>query len=176
MCVREREKGEAKDEEEEGGEREGRAVSQNLLLCWGESQKVHPIFPLTYTCVCSYCCLVAQFCPALLIPWTAARQAPLSMGFSRQGYRSGLPFPSPGHLSTQGSNPHVCISSGFFTTEPPGKPLSTSYTKIIHPQTEREKKKKTFLSLPKPQIARRTLTVECLSTLSTLKPHLLCWW
>ena len=31
-------------------------------------------------------------------PWTAARQAPLSMGFSRQEYWSGLPFPSPGHL------------------------------------------------------------------------------
>ena len=31
-------------------------------------------------------------------PWTAAYQAPLSMGFSRQEYWSGLPFPSPGHL------------------------------------------------------------------------------
>ena len=32
-------------------------------------------------------------------PWTVARQAPLSMGFSRQEYRSGLPFPSPGDLT-----------------------------------------------------------------------------
>ena len=31
-------------------------------------------------------------------PWTVARQAPLSMGFSRQEYCSGLPFPSPGDL------------------------------------------------------------------------------
>ena len=31
-------------------------------------------------------------------PWTVAYQAPLSMGFSRQGYWSGLPFPSPGDL------------------------------------------------------------------------------
>ena len=31
-------------------------------------------------------------------PWTVARQAPLSMGFSRQEYWSGLPFPSPGEL------------------------------------------------------------------------------
>ena len=31
-------------------------------------------------------------------PWTVARQAPLSMGFSRQEYWSGLPFPSPGNL------------------------------------------------------------------------------
>ena len=36
--------------------------------------------------------------------WTVAYQAPLSMGFSRQGYCSGLPFPSPGIFPTQGSN------------------------------------------------------------------------
>ena len=38
-------------------------------------------------------------------PWTVARQAPLSMGFSRQEYQSGLPFPSPGIFPAQGSNP-----------------------------------------------------------------------
>ena len=37
-------------------------------------------------------------------PWTVAYQAPLSMGFSRQQYWSGLPFPSPGDLPNQGSN------------------------------------------------------------------------
>ena len=37
-------------------------------------------------------------------PWTIAYQAPLSMGFSRQGYWSGLPFPFPGIFPTQGSN------------------------------------------------------------------------
>ena len=38
-------------------------------------------------------------------PWTVARQAPLSMGFSRQEHWSGLPFPSPGDLlPIQGSN------------------------------------------------------------------------
>ena len=35
-------------------------------------------------------------------PWAEAHQAPLSMGFSRQGYWSGLPFPSPGDLSDLG--------------------------------------------------------------------------
>ena len=40
-------------------------------------------------------------------PWTAARQAPLSMGFSRQEYWSGVPSPSPGDLPTQGSNPQL---------------------------------------------------------------------
>ena len=38
---------------------------------------------------------VAQSCQTLATPWTAAYQAPPSMGFSRQEYWSGLPFPSP---------------------------------------------------------------------------------
>ena len=38
-------------------------------------------------------------------PWTAAHQAPLSMGFSRQEYWSGLPFPSPGDLPDPGIKP-----------------------------------------------------------------------
>ena len=38
-------------------------------------------------------------------PWTVAYQVPLSMGFSRQEYWSGLPFPSPGDLPNPGLNP-----------------------------------------------------------------------
>ena len=38
-------------------------------------------------------------------PWTVARQAPLSMGFTRQEYWSGLPFPSPGDLPNPGIEP-----------------------------------------------------------------------
>ena len=41
------------------------------------------------------------------MPWTVARQAPLSGGFSRQEYLSGLPFPSLGIFPTQGSNLHL---------------------------------------------------------------------
>ena len=40
---------------------------------------------------------VAQSCLTLCDSWTVAHQAPPSMGFSRQEYWSGLPFPSPGH-------------------------------------------------------------------------------
>ena len=40
-------------------------------------------------------------------PWTAAHQVPLSMEFSRQEYWSGLPFPPPGDLLTQGLNLHL---------------------------------------------------------------------
>ena len=43
--------------------------------------------------------LVAKSCLTLATPWTVACQAPLSMGFSRQEYWSGLPFPSPGESS-----------------------------------------------------------------------------
>ena len=41
-------------------------------------------------------------CPTLVTPWTVACQAPLSTGFSRQEYWSGLPFPSPGDLPDPG--------------------------------------------------------------------------
>ena len=50
--------------------------------------------------------LVAKSRLTLVSPWTVARQAPLSMGFSRQEYWSGLPFPSPGDIfPTQELNP-----------------------------------------------------------------------
>ena len=56
-------------------------------------------------------------------PWTVARQAPLSMGFSRQESWGGLPFPSPGDLADPGTEPlSPALAGGFFTAEPPGKP------------------------------------------------------
>ena len=55
------------------------------------------------------------------IPRTVAHQAPLSMGFSRQEYWSGLPFPSPGDLPDPGIEAGFpALTGGFFTTEPPG--------------------------------------------------------
>ena len=42
---------------------------------------------------------VAESDTTVATPWTVARQAPLSLGFSRQEYWSGLPFPSPVHES-----------------------------------------------------------------------------
>ena len=53
---------------------------------------------------------------------TVACQAPLSMGFSRQEYWSGLPFSSPGDLPNSGIEPESPELAGkFFTSEPPGK-------------------------------------------------------
>ena len=49
--------------------------------------------------------LVAKLCPTLETPWTIACQAPLSMGFSRQEYFSGLPCPPPGDLPNPGLKP-----------------------------------------------------------------------
>ena len=43
-----------------------------------------------------------QSCPTPVTPWTVAHQTPLSMGFPRQEYWSGFPFPSPGDLPDPG--------------------------------------------------------------------------
>ena len=60
-------------------------------------------------------------------PWTVAHQAPLSVGFSRQEYWSGLPFPTPEDLPNQGielsSLASPSLAGGFFTTEPSGNLL-----------------------------------------------------
>ena len=70
---------------------------------------------------CSPCaCVLSSFsCVRLFVtPWTVGCQAPLSMGFSRQEYWSGLPFPSPGDLPDPGIEPASLMSpalvGGFF--------------------------------------------------------------
>ena len=77
-----------------------------------------------YVCVCS----VAQSCQTLCDPpWTVAHQAPLSMQFSMQECWSKLSFPPPEDLPNAGTEPmslaSPALARGFFTTEPPGKPL-----------------------------------------------------
>ena len=52
-------------------------------------------------------------------PWTIVCQAPPSMGFPRQEYWSGLPFPSPGDLPNPGS---PVLQAGGLPSGPPGKP------------------------------------------------------
>ena len=67
--------------------------------------------------------LVAQSCLTFVTPWTVGHQAPLSMGFPRQEYWSGLPFPSHGALPDPGLElESPALAGGFFTTDPPGKP------------------------------------------------------
>ena len=79
----------------------------NLLYCW--------------KCACSVMTVVTLR--------TAAHQPPLSMGFSRQGYRSGLPSPTPGDLPDPGiKSPELACE--FFTTKPHGKPASFTVGQI----------------------------------------------
>ena len=75
--------------------------------------------PQVLTClpVCWVTWVVSNFLRPL---WTVACQAPLSMGFSRQEYWSGLPFPSPGDLPNPGIEPasrtSPALAGRFFTT------------------------------------------------------------
>ena len=58
-----------------------------------------------------------------MTPWVITCQAPLSMGFSRQEYWSGLPFPSPGDLPKPGIKPgSPTLQADSLPAEPPGKP------------------------------------------------------
>ena len=87
-------------------------------------------------CSCVYCsttynsqdtaCMLSGVCLTLCDPRTVARQAPLSMGFSRQKCWSGLLLPTPGDLLNPvlklESPVAAALTGGFFITEPPGKP------------------------------------------------------
>ena len=72
-------------------------------------------------CIYRYCAVLSCFSRVQLLAtlWTVAHQAPLSMGFSRQEYWSGLPFPSPGDLLNPGIEPTSLMSPAladrFFT-------------------------------------------------------------
>ena len=56
-------------------------------------------------------------------PWTVAPQAPLSMGFSRQEYWSGLPCPPPRYLPSPGIEPRShTLQADSLPSETPGKP------------------------------------------------------
>ena len=66
-------------------------------------------------------------------PWTAAHQAPLSMRFSKQGYWSGLPFPSPGYLPNPGIEPgSPALQADSLLTELQGKPLVHGEQHLVH--------------------------------------------
>ena len=80
----------------------------------------------TDLCSCLAVAIVIQALscvPLLVTPWTGAHQAPLSTGFPRQEYWSGLTFPSPGDLPHPGIKPtSPALEGRFFIAEPPGNP------------------------------------------------------
>ena len=66
--------------------------------------------------------LVTKSCLTLVTPWTIAHQVPLSMGFSRQEYWSGLPFPSPGDFPYPGiETGSPALQAYSLPTELPGE-------------------------------------------------------
>ena len=75
---------------------------------------------------CSYVCRKVKSLNRVQLfatPWTVALQAPPSMGFSKQGYWSGLPFPSPGELPDPGIEPgSPTLQADSLPSEPPRKP------------------------------------------------------
>ena len=71
-------------------------------------------------------CTLTQHVQLFVTPWIVIHQAPLSIGFPKQEYWSGLPFSSPGDLPEPGIKPisaSSTLTGRFFTTEPPGKPV-----------------------------------------------------
>ena len=71
-----------------------------------------------------------------MTPWSAAHQAPLSMRFSRQGYWSGLPFPSPGDLPNPRIEPGSPVSPDLqadsLVAEPSGEAPGGDGVLLIH--------------------------------------------
>ena len=80
-----------------------------------------------------YMCMLSHFSNVRLCEtlWTVAHQVPLSMGFSRQEYWSGLLYPPPGDLpNSQIASTSPALQVDSLPTEPPGKPINRLYTNI----------------------------------------------
>ena len=92
----------------------------HMSTCWNAAHS-----DANFALNCAVC--VLSHVRLFVTPWTVVCQVPLSMGFSRQDYWSGLPCPPPEDLPDPGIEPTSLVSSalvgGFFTTVSPGKPL-----------------------------------------------------
>ena len=72
-------------------------------------------------------------------PWIVAQQAPLSMGFSRQEYWSGLPCPPPGDLPNLGMEPgSPALQADSLLTEHQGSPNNNKYNNYSKREKEKE--------------------------------------
>ena len=91
------------------------------------------ILKLTFLISCFLKCQSLSCVQLCVTPWTVARQAPLSMGFSRPEYWSGLLFPSPGDLPNPGIKPGFPTSQeDSLPAEPPGKPAFLKVQAILN--------------------------------------------
>ena len=78
--------------------------------------------------------------PLFATLWAVAHQAPLSTGFPRQEYWSGLPFPPPGDLPDSGVEPRSpTLQADSLLSEPPGKPHLLYCAEIYSKDTFKEK-------------------------------------
>ena len=75
-------------------------------LLWLSSIPLH-VYVCVCVCVCVCMCMLSRFSHVWFFAtlWTVAHQAPLSMGFSKQEYWSGVPCPPPGYLANPGIKP-----------------------------------------------------------------------
>ena len=89
-------------------------------------------------------CFSQYVMPDSVTPWTVAGQPPESLGFPRQEYCSGVPFPSPGDLPDPGMEPaSPALAGKFLTIEPPEKPKKVfSETQNIYKNSDLSLKKK----------------------------------
>ena len=75
----------------------------------------------------AFVALLLSCVPLFVMAWIVARQVPVFMGFPRQEYCCGLPFPSPGDLPEPGieltSPASPALAGRFLITAPPGKPI-----------------------------------------------------
>ena len=93
---------------------------------------INTLTPCLYYIMLAYVCAHSVMC---VTPWTTACQASLSMGFPRQMYWSWLPFPSAGDLpdpGIQAESLSPAWASGFFTTDPCGRPLLLHWVQFSH--------------------------------------------
>ena len=103
-----------------------KAKVQNITL---NDWKSHSHYMISSDSISFFLSLVTKSCPTLETPWTVACQAPLSMGFSRQEYWSGLPFPSPGDLPDPGIEPgSPALQADSLPTNLWGKPSDSMET------------------------------------------------
>ena len=108
-----------------------------LLFCSFHTAPLHVLLGLHLILLLFEKWMLSHFSHVRLFAtlWIVVRQAPLSMGFSRQEYWSGLPFPSPGDLPNLGIEPRSpSLQADSLPSESPGKPnlsngiyLFTSY-------------------------------------------------
>ena len=94
----------------------------NICRPWGTYTVARPF---THITLCKVKWKLLSHVRLFATPWTVAHQAPLSMGFSRQKYWSGVPFPSPGILPDPGITPgSPALQVDSSPSEPPGKPIT----------------------------------------------------